>query len=183
MPKQRKRKEDHTYIEARVESYEASLDASINSYAFGPQYAWRLDEDDPVFRFNSNLSVIAILNYPEKRVGEEYEITFHGDEAPSKHLGLTLGDIHVRDEHGARQYRRYRGNEIPVNEPPKGLGLLEKVRGEPRWHGWLTTTPRFVTDALILLEQSRPLFLHIHEHKEGRSRWIRNISFQTAASN
>ena len=179
MPRKRKQREEHVYIEAKIESYEASLDASINPYAFEPQYAWNLHDDDAVLQFTSNLSVTAKLIYPEKRIGEEYEITFYGGRTSSRDLGLTLRDIHVRDEHGARKYRQYRGNEIPVYSPPKGLGLLEKVRGEPRWHGWLTAAPRFVTDALILLGQSQPMFLTIHEHKEGLARWIRNVSLKT----
>lgn len=180
MSRKRKLEEQYFYIEAEIVSYEARAEASLNSNAFGPQYALNLDRDDPVYKFTSQLSVIARQIYPEKQTGAEYEIAFYGDDAPSRRLGLTLGDIQVRDKHGAGQYRSYRGQEIPVYAPPPGLCCLEKVRGVARWHGWISTTPRFLNDALLLLGQSRKLFLGIHEHKKDRSRWIRNISLQTA---
>ncbi len=56
---------------------------------------------------------------------------------------------------------------------PPGMGLIDKIRGEPRWTPWLRVSPRFRSDALALLSNGRPLFLAKHERKTNRTRWIR----------
>jgi hypothetical protein len=162
----------HTRIAIRVEGYEAHIDAAINHNAHAPQYALRPDDDDPLYTFTSHLRIIGKSIYPENRTGDRYELRIYGDDAPSRRLNVTLGDVHTRDEHGTLQFRTYRGRAIPVYSPPEGMGLLEKIRGENSWTGWLHVLPRFVTDTLVLLAHEKDLFLVILERKVERTRWI-----------
>lgn len=125
------------------------------------------------------LTITGTLTYPEKRAGDGYELTVCGGDVRSSDLNATVKDVQARDEYGSPQYREYRGRQIPVYNPPSGLGHLEKVRGEARWTGWLFVASRFVNDALVLLSHGKSLFLAIHECKDKRKRWIRALSLQT----
>lgn len=77
--------------------------------------------------------------------------------------------MQARDKYNAPQYRTYRGKQVPVYVPPKGMGMIDKVRGELRWTG---------SDLLILLGQGRPLFIGIDERKHERTRWLHSVSLQ-----
>jgi hypothetical protein len=135
--RQRKAEEQHTHLAIRVQSYEVRVVASVNHNVYAPQYAWDLDDDDPLYQFTAQLTISGISTYPEERAGDAYELTIYGADAPSRRLNLTLKDVQARNEHGSPQYREYRGKQIPIYNPPKGLGLLDKIRGEPRWTAWL----------------------------------------------
>lgn len=182
MPRKRQSKpeEEHTRIAIRVEAYAAQVDAGINRNAFAPQYAWDLNDDDPLYTFTSYLQITGMSVYPEGRAGDRYELTIYGDDAPSRRLDAKLKDAQARDKHGSPQYRSYRGREIPVYSPPEGMGLLDKIRGERSWTAWLHAAPRFVSDALTLLTLRKDLFLTIHERKIERTRWVQGVTLQTS---
>jgi hypothetical protein len=163
-----------------VENYGAHVDAAINHNVYAPQYAWDLNDDDPVYSFTSNLRISGISVCPQDRRQEHYELTIYGDDAPSRKLAAKLRDVQVRDKYGSPLYRTYRGREIPVYDPPKGMGILEKVRGENRWTAWLNATPSFVSDARALLAVSKGLFMVIDEHRSQRTRWVRRVTLQTS---
>lgn len=74
---------------------------------------------------------------------------------------------------------RYVSIPIPVFKNVKGITFLDKVRGENAWTAWLTIAPRLVTDMLILLQAERIKYVAVHEVREGRDRWIRDIGLQT----
>ena len=172
--------EEHSHIAIQVATYEAQANAAINHTAIAPQYAWDLNDDDPLYSFTSHLRIVGDALYPENRTGYRYELTIYGNDAPSRRVDAKLKDVHARDKHGSPQYRSYRGREIPVYNPPKGMGILDKVRGEQRWTAWVHATPRFVSDALALLSLRKELFLTIHERKIERTHWIQGITLQTA---
>jgi len=178
--RQRKPKEEHTHLAIRVEQYEAHVEASVNHNVYAPQYAWDLDDDDALYQFTTQLTIKGISTYPEERADDEYELTIYGNDTRSRRLDATLKDAHARDEHGLPRYREYRGRQIPIYNPPSGLGLLDKVRGEPRWAAWLFVAPRFVSDALVLLGHGKKMFLAIHESKNKRTRWVQSLTLQTA---
>jgi len=118
--------ERDTRIVILVENYDAHVDAAINHNVYAPQYAWDLNDDDPVYSFNSHLTINGVSVYPEGRGKERYELTIYGDDAPSRKLSANLKDVQVRDKFGSPLYRTYRSREIPVYDPPKGMGILEK---------------------------------------------------------
>lgn len=183
MPRKAKRRtksiEAYTHLAIRVEHYEARVGASVNHNVYAPESAWSREEDDPLYQFTSQLIITGTSTYPEDRDGDVYELTICGEDAPSQRHNATLKDAQARDDKNSFQYRTYRGREIPVYVAPKGLGILDKVRGEPRWSGWLFTPTRFVNDMLVLLGHRRDLFLALHEYRESRQRWIRGIVLQT----
>jgi len=170
---------EYTYLAVRVEHYEASVSAAINHDAYKPQYAFRLEDDDPLYQFETRLRIQGMATDPAERAGEGYELTVQAEASPSRSVYWTLKDVHVRGEYNSPQYREYRGQRLPVYDPPKGLGVIEKVRGEPRWTGWIFAQPRFVTDLLVLLGQGRPLYLALDERKIERRRWVRSVALQT----
>lgn len=51
------------------------------------------------------------------------------------------------------------------------MGLINKVRGEPRWTAWLYVLPSFARDALALLRCGQAMFLAVNERKSERNRW------------
>ena len=183
MPRKRQRQkkpaEEQTQLAIRVERYDAHVAGAVSYQAYAPQYAWNLDDDDPVYEFTSQVTITGIATYPPGRAGDTYDVTVSGVASPSHDVYSKLKDIHARNEHGSPRYRTYRGIEIPIYVPPKGLGLLDKVRGESRWIAWLFVPPRFVSDLLALLGQQSRLFLSLHEYKNGRSRWVRGVTLQT----
>jgi hypothetical protein len=171
---------EHAHIAIRVEDYDAHVAAAVNHTVYAPQYAWDLNDDDPLYTFTAHLRITGVSVYPEERAGDAYELTVYGDDGPSRRLNATLKDAQARDKHGSPQYRVYRGKEIPVYSPPKGMGLIDKVRGEKRWTAWLHALPRFVNDALTLLAHKEDLFLVIHERKVERTRWVQGVTLQTS---
>jgi hypothetical protein len=174
-----RREEQHTRLAIRVNRFNARVGASVNHNVYAPQYAWNLDDTDPLYEFTNEVTITGVATFPPERANDTYEITMYGNDAPSHRLKLELKDVQERDEHGSPKYRRYRGKEIPIYLTPKGLGLLDKVRGEPHWTAWLFVTPRLVGDTLLLLGQQKDLFLAVHERKVERSRWIQDLSLQT----
>ena len=184
MPRKKRRAapksaEEHTHLAVIVEHHKVSISSSINHAAYHPEYAYRLDLDDPLYRFTMHLEIAGTCTYPEKRAGDAYAVTLYGEDAPSMGINATLKSAQVVDEHYSPVYKSYRGRDVPVFDPPKGMGFLEKVRGEARWTAWLRAQPRFVSDALMLLGQGRSVYLAIRERKEKRTRWVQGLSIQT----
>ncbi|TPK52915.1 MULTISPECIES: hypothetical protein [unclassified Mesorhizobium] len=183
MPRRTKRRkaaeEEHTHLAIRLERCDASVEAAINYNVYAPQSAWNSDDDDPLYRFTTRLTIGGISIYPEERAGDTYEVTIYSNNLGSGDIRATLKDVQERDEHGSPKYRQYHGRQIPIYTPPPGMGLIDKIRGEPRWTVWLRVSPRFTTDALALLSDGRSLFLAVRELKKGRRRWVQSVSLQT----
>ena len=175
----KKAEETHTRLAVQVETYEVSLEAEVNHHVYSPECAWRPIDDDPLFAFDNRLIVTGTAIYPNERSEDTYELTLYGTDAPSFNLAARMKDAQARGEYGAPLYRSYRGREIPVYEPPKGIALIEKTRGQARWTAWAPVVPRFVSDCLVLLDRDTPLYLAIHECKEAQHRWIQSLSLQT----
>jgi hypothetical protein len=184
MPKKKRRirakhVEEYAHVALRVESYKARVEAALNHYAHNPEYAFRDTEEEPLYHFLAHLEIAAIFTFPEDRADQPCELTIYGEDHPESSTYWKLKDVQKRDEHRTPVYRTYRGKDIPVYLPPKGMGVLERARGESRWRGTLWGPPRFVTDLLLLLAHDRTLFLSITERKLERHRWIQSVTLQT----
>jgi hypothetical protein len=178
--RQQKPQETFTDLSIRIEHHDANVGAAVNHNVYAPQYAFRLDDRDPLYSYTIHLMLKGVATYPERRAGEAYELTIYGEDSPSHAYNLALKDVQERDEeYNSPKYRDYRGKRVPIYVAPKGLGHLQKVRREKRWSGWLFTPTRFARDLLLLLREARPLFLSLREYKEGRDYWIRDFSLQT----
>ena len=144
-----------------------------------PQYAWRETKRQPLYEFETHVEIEAICTYPDERAGDAYELTMYSEDDPESEIYWKLGDVQVVDEHRVPQYRKYRGKQIPVYAPPRGMGTLDKVRGERRWRAAIWVRPRFTNDVLVLLGHGKQLYLSIHERKLERQRWVQGITVQT----
>lgn len=181
MPRTRKHQPDdeHTRLAIKVERCEASVETRIEPEIYQPQFAWDLDDDTPLYRTTTQLTLVGVATYPEGRAGEAYELTIYGSNSTPRRIEATVKDVQARDEHGSLKFRSYRGRQIPIYNPPSGMGLIEKVRGEARWVAWLHVSPLFASDALALVNAGRSLFLAIHERRRKRVRWIQGVGLQT----
>ena len=178
--KRRRKTEDvHSFLVIKVARHEARVEAAVNHNVYQPQYALHLDDNDPLYEFTSQFTICGLATSPKDRAGDTFELTVYGDDAPSRRHGKVLSDAQARNEHGAPQYREYRGGLIPIYDPPKGVGYLDKVRGERRWQGWLFAPTRFVNDALVVLNHGKTLYLAIHERRAKRTRWMQSVCLQT----
>ena len=172
--------EVHTHLSIKVEDHEASVSASVNHLAYEPQYGWHSGGEEPVYEFRNSVIVSGTATWPEQRAGDHYEITLYGGGSPVRDLDARLKDLAELDAHGSPRYRKYRGREVPVYRPPPGLGVLDRVRGEPTWRTYLFVKPTFADRWLALLVGTSGLFIALHECRTGRSRWIRGIGLHTA---
>ena len=184
MPRNKKRRtakqtEQHSFLTAKVESCDISAEAAINSAIYSPDTAWLDDDGDLLYQFTAMLTLEGRFEASDERTGHGLDLTIYGNDAPSRSLSETLSDVQERDAHGSRQYRKYRGRDIPVYRAVHGLATMDKLRGEQRWHCWLQAPTRFVHDLLAILDQERVHWLAIHEVKVNRQRWVRRISLQT----
>lgn len=168
-----------TQLAIRVEHYEVRVAAAISHDVYAPQFAWNLDDNDPVYPITTRLTITGVSTYPEERAGDSYELTIYGDDAPSRRLNATLKDVQVRDQYGSLEFRKYRDRQIPVYHPPEGMGLIEKVKGEPRWTAWFHTPVRFASNLVSLLGHNRVLFISLNERRKAKARWILGMSLQT----
>lgn len=178
--KTRRKEEDaYTSLAIRVEDYHVEVRAAINYEMYATRPGRDIEDRDPVFRFNTDLTIVGTSMSPKKRAGERYELAIFGDDAPSRHLHMTIADAQAHDEQGLPQYRSYRGDSLPVYKTPPGIAVLHKVRGEPRWGAYVTALPRFVSELLVLLGSGKSLHVALDERKDGRTRWVRSLSLQT----
>lgn len=176
---QKKPEEEDTHLAVKVERYEARVEAAVNSDVYRPQYALDLSDDDKLYQVTTQLLIYGVTTYPENRAGDAFELTVYGEDASSRRHSATLKDVQARDKNNVPQYRSYRGRQIPIYTPPRGIGFIDKIRGEARWAAWMFVPSRFIEDALILLGQGGDLFLGIHEHKDGRVRSFQSVTVQT----
>lgn len=168
-----------TRLAVRLEGHDVRIDADINVIAKYPQHALQTDDADPVYKYVTRLTLQGTVTYPSERAGDRYTITVTGDDSPSRQVSPTLKQLQDRDQYGAPKYRPYRGGQIPAYRTMPGLGLVDKVRGEPAWSGWANVEARLVSDMLVLLGTRRDLYHAVEERKIGRTRWIDGVGLQT----
>jgi hypothetical protein len=150
--------------------------ASINHRAKDKRYQ---HDELRVYRFDSSLEIAGVCNYPDDRSGERYSITVYGDQSDEGDLNAKLREFHIKDKNGDPKYRKSRGHYLPVYEVPKGVGLLQKVRGENSWNGCVWVPDRTVSMMLTLLNSMGALFVELHERRGARNRWVNSLRLQT----
>ncbi|MCB0253941.1 MAG: hypothetical protein KDI55_09445 [Anaerolineae bacterium] len=137
------------------------------------------DEEALVFRFETQLELTSLCTNPASRAGDRYDITLFGDPR-ARDVRATIKDLRKLDKDGSPVYKKLKSGLVPVYKDPPPLAYLEKVRGKPRYTGYLWVTPQFVTDCLILVtSKSKPVYVSLHEIREHRQRRIRSLSIQT----
>ena len=165
----------HEHLAIRLKNFKARIDSSVNHEIYQTRY--RHDETK-AYEFSTALELEGICVWPEERADEIYQITVYGSEKGAGEFESRLKDYHVRDENGSLVYRKQRGEHVPVYGIPNGLGFIERQRGTRDWSGCIWVLPRAASDMLALLPNLSPLYLAIHECKEGRYRRIVGLSLQ-----
>lgn len=179
-PPRPKLEDQYTLLIVRVDQHDAGVRVSPNGHILSPQNSIRDHDSARIYPCVTTVSITGTITYPEDRAGHELSMTIHSEESPSADANRLVKDIQARDEYGSMAYRKYRGELIPVYDMPPGLGLINKVRGEPAWSGWAFLPPRAVSDMLALVGRQRQLFMQIQERKRNRARWVYSMSLQTA---
>ncbi len=175
--KRRKKKEPaYAFITIKVDDYSVRADAGINTSLLGSRRFFD-NEEKHVHEFDTKLEITGLCTDPGDRAGHRFEIRVYGEQDIDQRT-LRIKDLHERDKEGDHRYRTYRGGEYPVYAPPPPVAYIDKVRGENRWITWLWVPPRMVTDNLIILSGNKPVYISLHEIKEGRKRRIQNLTIQ-----
>ena len=104
----------------------------------------------------SRLTITGLAADPRHRAGHRFKVSLWAGDGPSQDHPPISTMPRSATATALPNTAHNRGTEIPVYDPPSGLGLLEKVRREPYWTAWLSVEPQFVTDALALLNQMQP---------------------------
>lgn len=65
-----KAEEQHTHLTLRIDSYEAGVEAAVNHNVYAPEYAWGSDEEDPVYEFDTRLTITGTSLAPPGRAGD-----------------------------------------------------------------------------------------------------------------
>lgn len=170
--------DEYTSLSIKIEKHEVKSEASLNIDLKMDRPIFSRD-DDPVYEFVTSLEISGVSTYPKKRAGDQYEITIRGQEPHTGNLKLTLHDVQARDDDRCLMYRTYRGERYPVYDAPPGIATISRRHGTRIWDAWVYFVPRLVSDMLVLLSQSKPLFLAIQERKVGRKRWVESLTLQT----
>lgn len=169
----------HSFLVARVEQYDIDLDYSVNHSVYQPEYAIVLDDDEPLFKNTSHLTLTGRIVEPKDRFNHKLTLYLMGGESPSSRNNSTLKDAQSRGKYGEPQYRTYRGREIPIYDPPNGLARLRKVTGEAEWISFMWVPSLLISDMLVLLGQKEGLFVTLNEWKAERKRWVRAIGLKS----
>jgi len=156
----------------KLTDYEVAVDASINYEVRDKRNQY---SDANVYSFSSRMELEGVCIHHEDREGHIGLFTIYGTDSERHGLDIQLKDCHEMDDDGDRKYRRVRGQSVPVYNVPKGIGHIEKVRGEDAWAGWAWVKPQTFNDMLILLSSVKPIYISIHELKIGRVRHM--VSF------
>jgi len=114
----------------------------------------------------------------DERANCIYTINLSSYEIGPSSFDSVLKDYPERDEDYKPKFRKLKGELIPIYKPPKGIGYIEKRRGSDSWACYVSVTPQTITDMVILLSNVSPLYVSIHEAKEGRHRLVRSITLQ-----
>ncbi len=174
--KKKSKRAEYEFLSLRVEDYSASVEASINYQVRDSRHR---RPEALVYGFGSHIEIEASVVWPEERADQPLHLTVYGHEPHQGTFDMTLDDCHVIDESGSRKYQKKRGEAVPVYNVPKGIGNIEKVRGVNAWSGYAWVTAACASDMMALLPNVDPLYLSIHEMKEGRSRFIVGLTLQT----
>ena len=169
----------------RVDSLEVSANAGTSFYL----RASNIDAppDSLVFDYSTNLEIVGTCIGPTARAGDTFWISIHSDE--SSHRRLKLQDIQEQDDRHAPISGMIAARESLSTAKFLGSPRL-RVAARPAyraaiklagrtWNAWIPLVTRLVTDMLIILGRTIPVYFAIHESMIDRQRWIDTLSLQT----
>jgi len=180
----RKPKDEWNTFGLRVFDYNVTLEWGFNSTIHDKRFR---SDDSPVYAANQYLHLDCVVIWPEEQEGDIYHITlseplkdwFFG---PPTDFNVKLGQFAVEDKDGNRKYGKYKGQEIPIYNPPFEIGMINKSSGE--YQAWARVEANFLAQMIKLVLSQNTLYVRIGEWIKpkppgagrGRNRWINGIS-------
>ena len=170
-------KSDYSIYSIKVRQHNISVDASIN---YEVRTKLHLHPDLQVYRFNTQLELEGHVTTEDEKQGDAYSFSIYGHEPLQKSFDSKLKDCQERTEDGSLKFIKKRGTQTPVYDVPKGIGHIEKVRGDNHWIGALWVSSESILHMMTLLSLKQDLYMSIHEEKEGRVRFIIGFTLLTS---
>lgn len=170
-------KEEFSWFSIRVDEYRIYCEAGINPF----MSPGRRSEPDPlalVYRFQASLEITGIF-IGEERNGERVDIKIYGGEFEEGEFDLQVKEFHAIDENFHPIFRKKGERQVPVYKLPSGIGMLDRIRGERNWQGWVRVHSDLAETMLLTLASHPSVYLAIGEHRVGRARWIHRLCLQT----
>jgi len=168
----------------RVLDYNVDLGWGFNSAIYDRR---RWSDESPVYESNQHLNLDCVVIWPEEQEGDLYHITlseplkdwFFG---PPTDYSIQLGEFAVKDKHGNRKYRKYKGEEIDIYEPPFEIGSIDK--GRDKYQAWVGIETKILAQMINLVLSNNIIYVHIGEvikpkppgTRRGKNRWIKRIN-------
>lgn len=168
---------EHTHISVQISDHSVSISVGINHEIDDKRQA---RQNTPIYSNYASIELTGEISDPPERLGHEIMLSIQADNHNIFHFDTKLGDYHVLDENLAPIYLERRGKSIPVYDPPKSIGFIDKQRGAERWNGSAWVPPAIFSDMLTLLRGSHRLYATVHETRTGKKRAIRGITLQTS---
>lgn len=169
---------EHTFLHVSLTDFDVSIDAAVN-HNLRDERPRPGTEDEYAFEFATRLELTGHCTYPDKRAGDLYKVIIWTQKERKGDIPLTLKDFQRIGEDHSPEYKSIRGVSVPVYDPPNGMSVTTKRHGEPIWDVWMQYPPGTITDMLILLSHTTPLYLTLHETKKEKKRWIQSLTLQT----
>lgn len=104
----------YTLLTIRVEEHHVRIRAGTNLALYGSTPVW-IDADEPVYTFESLLTLQGTCIDPQDRSGAPYDITLVGEQSPPRTLRLKVKVLQERDHDNVPCYRTYRGVRYPIS--------------------------------------------------------------------
>lgn len=169
----------YTFYSVRIDRYEVGADFGTNVILSNPRLAGPGFGEERVYHFGGDLHVYGTVLQPEELANNSYYLHLIAGDEKHYRLDVTLKECQAVDEYRAKVFKSYRGQSVPVFDVPTSVGYTEKVRGEPSWNAAAFVKLEFLSYALSVLREPRPVYLGVHERMLDRRRTIQSFSIQT----
>ena len=168
---------EYSFTAIQITNYDIYIDSSINYEVRDKRHHF---DDAKIYDFSSYIKFHGSCMDSQGINDRKYEIIAYGSEAQPGDFDLKLSDCHLQDEKGFRQFRKYRGREVPIYNIPNGIGMLTRLKGSQITFGSAWVSPETITNMLAVLPHVSPIYLSIHERLIEGQRWIIGLTLQTS---
>lgn len=181
--KSKKVKDEWNTLGLCVTDYNVAMDWGFNSAIHDRR---RRSDESPVYQSNQYLYLDCVVIWPEEQEGDVYHISLsEGIKdwflGPPTDYSVKLGHFAVRDKQGNRKYRKYKGKEIEIYDPPFEIGMIEKSGGE--YHAWANVEGEILSQMINLVLSANTKYVHLSEvirpkptGRRGKNRWVTRVS-------
>jgi hypothetical protein len=178
----RKKLEEWNSFGLRALDYNINFEWGFNSTIFDKRFR---SDDSPVYESHQYLNLSCVVLWPEEQSGDVYYLRlseplkdwFFG---PPTDFGVKLGEFPARAKKGNRKYRKFKGEDIPLYDPPYQIGMIEKNRGQ--FYASASVETEILSRMINLALSGKTIYVHLREilkpkpSGRGKNRWITGVS-------